>query len=335
MLSQPMCRSLRGHSASNEPPAARLFHSLQMASGDIDNAANDRVLQKLEEVLNRMTRLETKVDGLQTKVDGLQTKVDGLQTKVGGLETKVDGLEEAMGTFRWALEDQYRILPVAEDDASSTHASNAWHQQVKDYYPQFVVNNTLVCCVLSSLFAKMDHGGLGTVSFERWCFAVCEHIIPRKDADVARKLGFGKDDPQNGLPLFGHLEKTYQAGCWSLMPADQSGFFVEFTIYVSDELRHETFKYRDGTVVAACPMHRSYSYYSRSNEELTFGHLHGKTIRMQKHPYARSLFVKAKMAHSRHQELPNPDDNGSKFRLVCARMNPLLLREDWRHQTDR
>ena len=97
----------------------------------------------------------------------------------------------------------FRILPVPDDFQSSLR-DGTWSKKVKAHY------QVDYCTVLSQLFPQSD--------LSYWFPAVSEHIVPKGQWQFAKGLGFEVSHSRNGLLLLKHLEKTYQAGKWTLIP---------------------------------------------------------------------------------------------------------------------
>ena len=128
----------------------------------------------------------------------------------------------------------FRILPVP-DDFESSFRDGTWSKKVKAHY------EVEYCTVLSQLFPQSY--------LYYWFPAVSEHIVPKGQWQLAKGLGFKVSDSRNGLLLLKHLEKTYQAGKWTLIPTGNHANGVELKIYVSNDLKAKQIEYEDGTVV--------------------------------------------------------------------------------------
>lgn len=207
----------------------------------------------------------------------------------------------------------FRILPVP-DDLESSLRDGTWSKKVKAHY------QVDYCTVLSQLFPQSD--------LSYWFPAVSEHIVPKGQWQFAKGLGFEVSHSRNGLLLLKHLEKTYQAGKWTLIPTGNHANGVELKIYVSNDLKAKQIEYEDGTVV--CGKRGAKGRL----KHLTFGDLHEKTICVHPPPYMCSLYLKAQMAHGEYEELPNPWHCAENYEKQCGAMKEELFQRLLRSQPD-
>ena len=264
----------------------------------------ERKLETME--TNTARKLETMETNTARRLETLETNTERrLETLETNTERRLEMLETNIQVLAQTSAANFRILPVPEDLETSLRDGSTWSKNVKAHYGQ------KCCTVLSQVFPQ---------THASWWFpAVSEHIVPKGQWQVASKLGFEVSNSRNGLLLLKHLEKTYQAGKWTLIPTGNHAKGVELKIYVSNDLKTKSIQYEDGKAVCG-KCHRK-----DKPRPLTFDDLHEKTISVNPAPFMRSLYLKAEMAHGEHNELPNPRDFTQNYEKRCDAMKAVLL----------
>ena len=284
-------------------------------------ADETKVLDKLEQLSNQLTDVRDKVSAVEAK---LEDKVSAVEAKVSAVEAKLTDVQKFQ---RSQSETQKMLMEVALDrynltlqsDYSWAKSREEWFDESAEYY------QTSSCIILHSLFPRTYSKRLPTWATERgWQSvfpAVAEHIIPAKGYTfIENELQIPIHAVRNSLPLFRHLEKTFQNGDWSLVPTGTDDMDrMWFKVYVSKPLRGTHVSY-----MTACGEWEGYVEVQLEPtgrwQQLTFGMLHNKEIAMltSRLPYMRALFLKARMAWQKHpNDLPNPEEFLKAFQEPC------------------
>ena len=236
------------------------------------------------------------------------------------IEAKVDATSakfEASCTIQMKM---VTVSAVTESAAATQTRGSDWRRKVGDYY------NFCQCMVLSQLFPaerapkwfqKTDVGD--EFRRARGPFpAVAEHIIPKGQDSVGKAWDVNVHEECNGLLLLRHLERTYQAGKWSMLPVPDGPHKGMFEIYVSEEIKAETIMYYPA---GGQPIHR----VKAQGAPLQFQVLHGRHLdiidKYHANPSLRSLFLKAEMAHRVDRTLPDPSERLNAYQIKCGKMN--------------
>ena len=236
------------------------------------------------------------------------------------IEAKVDATSakfEASCTIQMKM---VTVSAVTESAAATQTRGSDWRRKVGDYY------NFCQCMVLSQLFPaerapkwfqKTDAGD--EFRRARGPFpAVAEHTIPKGQDSVGKAWDVNVHEECNGLLLLRHLERTYQAGKWSMLPVPDGPSKGMFEIFVSPEICEDTIMYYP---IAGEPTHR----VKVGGKPSQFKSLHGRKIEIigkyQANPSLRSLFLKADMAHGVDRMLPHPATRLEAYQIKCGKMN--------------
>ena len=236
------------------------------------------------------------------------------------IEAKVDATS---AKFEASCTIQMKMVTVSAvtDSAAATQTRGSdWRGKVGDYY------NFCQCMVLSQLFPaerapklfqKTDAGD--EFRRARGPFpAVAEHTIPKGQDSVGKAWDVNVHEECSGLLLLRHLERTYQAGKWSMLPVPDGPHKGMFEIYVSEEIKAETIMYYPA---GGQPIHR----VKAQGSPLQFQVLHGRHLdiidRHHANPSLRSLFLKAEMAHRVDRTLPDPSERLNAYQIKCGKMN--------------
>ena len=286
-----------------------------------------KVLDKLEQLSDQLTavraKLEDKVSAVEAKVSDVEAKVSDVEAKVSDVEARLTDVQKFQRsqseTQKLLMEvalDRYNLTP--QSDYSWAKSRGEWFDKSAEYY------QTSSCIILHSLFPSTYSQGLPTWATERgWQSvfpAVAEHIIPAKGYTFTEnELQIPVHAVRNSLPLFRHLEKTFQNGDWSLVPTGTRIDRMWFKVYVSKPLWKTHVSY-----MTACGQWEAFVDVQLEStgqwQQLTFGMLHEKEIAMSTStlPYMRALFLKARMAWQKHpNDLPNPEDFLEAFQEPC------------------
>ena len=189
-----------------------------------------------------------------------------------------------------------------------------WKKIVQNFY------RCQTCIILRSLSSKWPDWTLPPNLPKD---VVGEHIFPLDPRyhSLAKAAEIQLDNPRNGLPLLKHIEEEYGNGNLMLLPLGETLSGMEVQIFVSQEIAHN--KILTGFPGGGC--RRPVSLRHRRTwewHELTFGDLHQHVVHLSQRPFLRSLLQKALLAHSLHEELPNPQlpERMRVFATGCDKM---------------
>ena len=118
--------------------------------------------------------------------------------------------------------------------------------------------------------------------------------------------------------LLRHLERTYQAGKWSMLPVPDGPHKGMFEIYVSEEIKAETIMYYPA---GGQPIHASKLKAHRCNFRSCMEGILDIIDKYHANPSLRSLFLKAEMAHRVDRTLPDPSERLNAYQIKCGKMN--------------
>ena len=235
------------------------------------------------------------------------------------IEAKVDATSakfEASCTIQMKM---VTVSAVTESAAATQTRGSDWRRKVGDDY------NFCQCMVLSQLFPaerapklfqKTDAGD--EFRRARGPFpAVAEHIIPKGQDSVGKAWDVNVHEECSGL-LLRHLERTYQAGKWSMLPVPDGPHKGMFEIYVSEEIKAETIMYYPA---GGQPIHASKLKAHRCNFRSCMEGILDIIDKYHANPSLRSLFLKAEMAHRVDRTLPDPSERLNAYQIKCGKMN--------------
>lgn len=235
------------------------------------------------------------------------------------IKSSVNELGDNLRVFTRLTLKMATIEPVRESAAATQRRGHDWHQLVAKFY------NFHQCMVLSQLFPKtskptwfQDRDVDREFKHATGAFPpVAERIFPKGQSAAARAWDVEVHEASNGLLLLRHLERTYQAGQWSMLPVTEEGPNQGmFEIFVSESIQEEKIMYQPAFGKA---MHRVKVH----GKPLKFGSLHGKLIELmgayKGNPFLRCLFLKAEMAH-RTNGLPDPRGRLASYSIRCNKM---------------
>lgn len=240
------------------------------------------------------------------------------------IESKQDSMAQvqgAMAQVQGAMAEAFtnlgKIRPVTESAAATETRGTDWNGKVMEH---FQCNRS--CVVLAALFPQVPKprwfGQDPEFRRSQTAFpAVATHIVPKGQIIVGQFWNIDVHAPTNGLPLLRHLERTFQAGLWTMIPTG----YRNFKLFVSDALKDVEIKYY-GSVGE--PEH---GVQKENGEPLFFRDLHEREITINTTVSYRALYLKAQMAHCVNTELPNPAHHVQEYQESCSQMTgPLWVR---------
>ncbi|CAE7674021.1 NTF2 [Symbiodinium microadriaticum] len=184
------------------------------------------------------------------------------------------------------------ILPqtVEREDATG-YAESEWSRRCAEK-----TGGDRRCQILKYLYPNEQNS-------EQKFRGVAAHIILRSNGISAQLMGFHVHDVKNSLFLLKDLELEFQAGNFSLLPTGvtANGPGAEFQVFVSESLRpHRVKVYQKGREV------KEQATLRVQGRRLKYSHLHEQKVRLNPVPSMSALAAKARRAHLKHNELPDP-----------------------------
>ena len=242
------------------------------------------------------------------------TVLKRIERKVDETSAKVDvtcALQLKMAT----------VFPVTECAAATQTRGGDWRRKVGDYYNfcQRMVLSPLFPAERTPRWFQEEEDAGEEFRRSRGPFpAVAEHIVRKGQDSVGRAWDVNVHEGCNGLFLLRHLERTYQAGKWSMLPVADGPHQGMFEIYVSDEIRAERIMYYPA---GGQPIHR----VKVEGAPLQFQNLHGRRLdiidKYGQNPSLRALFLTAEMAHRVDRMFPDPATRLEAYTIRCGKMN--------------
>ena len=257
------------------------------------------------------------LEQLSHQLADVQAKVSDVEAKLTDVQKSQRSQSEKQKVLMEMALNRYNLTP--QSDYGWAKSREEWSDESAEYY------QTRSCIILHTLFPHTYSKGLPKWATDRgWQSAfpaVAEHIIPAKGYTfIENELQIPIHAVRNSLPLFRHLEKTFQNGDWSLVPTGTDDMDkMWFRVYVSKPLWSTNVSY-----MTACGQWEGYVKVQLGPagrwRNLKFGMLHEKEITMStsKLPYMHALFLKARMAWLKHpDDLPNPEESLKAFQEPC------------------
>jgi len=294
----------------------------------------------LKQLSDQMTNLQESQKSVKDQMTDLQESQKSVKDQMTDLQESQKSVKDQMTDLQKSLTDLhaelhheismlvsplYSIQPVPESQATaSSHADDQWHSRVRSHYGRDAEAETVGCAVLSQVCSS-NRPGYADV----WYPAVAEHIVPKRQAEVATRMGFNYADPRNGILLLKDLELKHQAGHVSLIPTEEQDVEgLKLQILVSQATMDAPIRYtgtgqwNSGNTVRGVMRHAA----TTKRKKLKFGDLHQCTFVINPAPFMRALFLKAKMAHKVHNELPDPQTFIARYARGCDAMKGELFR---------
>ena len=229
---------------------------------------------------------------------------------------RVEDIRELLEPLVAAAEVSGNMTPASV----ATKSTRRWNKKVFEYY------GTNSCIILSGIYPKRARARpswLRHSSMKSVFPAVAEHIFHHTERKKAEAMGIDVGDVRNSLPLLKNIGTLFQDGFVTLHPEEVSGNGLTMKMLVDADYHDEKIRY-EAKFGQKCGM----PWPVRAcRKDLTFGDLHGKSIifPFDRHPFMRSLYCQALMAHHRKQKLPHPRPLLGLYKKDCATIGKVLF----------
>ena len=194
-------------------------------------------------------------------------------------------------SFMRVLAERLILPQTVEREDATGYSESAWSSRCAAN-----TGGDRRCQILKNLFPTEQ-------SSETKFRGVAEHIILRRNAVSAQLMNLHVHDVKNSLFLLKDLELEFQANNFSLLPTGvtANGPGVEFQVFVSQALQKQRVKVYDER---RQPEHQA--TLRVQGRRLYYEELHERKVRISPVPSMAALAVKARRAHLKHEELPDP-----------------------------